>query len=803
MLIRKTYLSDTQSGWSMYFRRYFIPKDVQHLKERLTRFITFYDHFLLSLLVLCAWCFIYQEYFLFDRLFVFDGVAKDTISQFYPIEHYRVSNFTEKIFPFWSFQFSLGSNVYSEMINLSPFEIFFLFFKSYSYVEALPAVIFLRFLAAALIFQQFLKKIHFSAGVSLLGAIMYAFSGYMILNSHWYHYLDYAIFLALFLYFFEMWYQESRWMPLVLLVGIVPLKQEIQLVQVAFFAFFYISYRCINDYGIHKKIIKVYFKTAFLLGFGTLLGAYFYLPDVVSFLSSSRVGSSVQSVSLQREFSHLIDINEFFFIFSRALSPDIFYSWLSYQGEKNYFEQSTAYASVFALLSLFVLIIFKVRNKKIVWIFPVVYFFVAASPSLVSTLNIFMSGSLKYVTLYCSFFAIFSSVLVLQYADLKINSWSFALRFFIFFSALLCIVSFLFLSEDFYSDINQKLLYSSLFLLIVYFAFLIVCNNTFHYFKYILFLVILLELIAVARSTVAFTPGALHPFFYSRGERYFNPGTLQAVQYVRDHDASFYRVEKGYRDVFLNDALVQGYFGTESYLGFASVGVHDFFAQFQLSPQSPNLNSYRFGLEKHAALQSLLGVKYFLCRSAQECSGLTGFSPMHTIAGVHIYKNDHFQPFGRMYYQQISPEAFNKLSLEDKFALVTDTVVTSTAVPGVAAYDRLATSSPPRHDAENDFVVERWNQQAFAGSISLHNAGILFFPIPFDRGWRVMVNGKPYPLLQLDFGFCGVFLDSPGQYSLVLRYIPPFLPTGAAITCIGLFLACCLRYRFPKFSAVG
>ena len=143
------------------------------------------------------------------------------------------------------------------MINLSPFEIFFLFFKSYSYVEALPAVIFLRFLAAALIFQQFLKKIHFSAGVSLLGAIMYAFSGYMILNSHWYHYLDYAIFLALFLYFFEMWYQESRWMPLVLLVGIVPLKQEIQLVQVAFFAFFYISYRCINDYGIHKKIINI------------------------------------------------------------------------------------------------------------------------------------------------------------------------------------------------------------------------------------------------------------------------------------------------------------------------------------------------------------------------------------------------------------------------------------------------------------------------------------------------------------------------------------------------------------------
>lgn len=302
-------------------------------------------------------------------------------------------------------------------------------------------------------------------------------------------------------------------------------------------------------------------------------------------------------------------------------------------------------------------------------------------------------------------------------------------------------------------------------------------------------------------------PGALYPFFHERGEKYFREDTRKAVDFIRERDPGFFRIEKDYRDVYLNDALVQNYFGTESYLGFINTGMKDFYDQFKLSTNSPNLNSYRYGLEKEASLQSLLLVKYFLCKDAQSCDGLHGFSLVHVVDGLRIYQNDHVHPFGQVFRRQIGPQFFQQLSLAEKLALVEHTVVSSAVLPGIPQYGHDGSGGhdeqavPSERGANDTFTLTHWDQQHFAGSVDLDQPGVLFFPTPFDRGWRVQVNDQEAELLQLDFGFSGILLSSPGQYTVELRYIPPLLRTGFALTILCLPLALYLRWRYPTFAA--
>lgn len=774
---------------------------MSNYSHKLRTFIIQNDHYCLALTVLCIWCFVYREYFLFDRLFVFGSVAADTFNQFYPIEYFRISNLKEVYFPFWSFQFGLGANVFPEMLNTSPVELIYLLFNNSAYIDAVPVVIFLKFLASALIFHAFLKKIGLSTSVSYVGAIMYSFSGYMILSSHWYHYLNYALFAALFLYLFEVWYQDKYWFPLVILIGLVPLKREIQLFQIAFFGFFYVAYRYINDFGYNKKIFTLYAKLAAIFIFGLFLGSFFYFSDINTFLSSSRIHSSFQDVTFHGTSSFFTSLNNFLSITLRAISPDVLYPWFSYHGERNYFEQSTAYVGSFIFIVFLCSCFIKNKNHKFLWIFFAVLVAIVLVPWLSLTLNMFVSGSLKYLSLYFSFYILFPSLIILNFLTSSKNKSKFNIGILFFCSLLALALLFNTVWSPYFNLSKNVLSYSLLFVCLG--ALCVLCwSKGFNTFKYVLFVVLIIEIIFVSRQTVGTAPGSLEPFFYARGEYYFNTATRSAIQFLSEKDQTFYRVEKGYRDVYLNDSLVQNYFGTESYLGFAAAGMRNFFYNFHLSENSPNLDSYRYGLEKKSDLQSLLGVKYFLCRDEVECSGLNNFSFLASVGDVRIYLNDKVQPFGQVFYQQISPQAFQRLAPNEQLALVADTVVSAHDIPGIPSYGAAPAAEESSRKGEGGFTLSSWNQQYFSGSIVLDRPGILFFPVPFDRGWQLKANGKQEPLLQLDFGFSGVFLSSPGDYVITLHYRPPFLLSGLGVTCICLALACYLRRRFPKFAAV-
>ena len=64
---------------------------------------------------------------------------------------------------------------------------------------------------------------------------------------------------------------------------------------------------------------------------------------------------------------------------------------------------------------------------------------------------------------------------------------------------------------------------------------------------------------------------------------------------------------------------------------------------------------------------------------------------------------------------------------------------------------------------------------------------MLFLSIPFDRGWRVIVDGSRADLTQANIGFSGVMLAA-GEHQVELFYEVPFLRPGIFVSMKPYFL---------------
>lgn len=77
------------------------------------------------------------------------------------------------------------------------------------------------------------------------------------------------------------------------------------------------------------------------------------------------------------------------------------------------------------------------------------------------------------------------------------------------------------------------------------------------------------------------------------------------------------------------------------------------------------------------------------------------------------------------------------------------------------------------------------NWRGLTGTISTTRDKFLCFSIPYDKGWTAYVDGQKANLVQANIGFMGVDLPA-GDHDIELKYWPPGLTMGFAISCMGL-----------------
>jgi len=74
---------------------------------------------------------------------------------------------------------------------------------------------------------------------------------------------------------------------------------------------------------------------------------------------------------------------------------------------------------------------------------------------------------------------------------------------------------------------------------------------------------------------------------------------------------------------------------------------------------------------------------------------------------------------------------------------------------------------------QDTLQITSFKNSEITGNISLQKTKMLFFTIPYDKGWKIKVDGKENRLSRVSFGFTGVVMPK-GEHKIKLYYIPEY-----------------------------
>jgi hypothetical protein len=283
----------------------------------------------------------------------------------------------------------------------------------------------------------------------------------------------------------------------------------------------------------------------------------------------------------------------------------------------------------------------------------------------------------------------------------------------------------------------------------------------------------------------------------------FNDYTVDALAALRANDQTpFYRVNKDYSSGpaihgSLNDAMVQNFYGSACYTQFNQLHYIRFLnAMGVMNANNEHETRWCVGLTQRPLLQLWASTKYCLTKNPapyRESAG--GYEEIGTWGDVTAFRYRQWLPLGFTYDHVIAPELFTALAPAARDALLFQAAVVESedqpALAALASYNPLADAAPFDLGAcvarrrQNALTLETFKPDHLSGHITLERNELLFFSIPFDRGWQATVDGQPARLLKVNIGFMGLMLP-PGRHTVDMQFRPPLLVPGLVLSGCGL-----------------
>ena len=198
------------------------------------------------------------------------------------------------------------------------------------------------------------------------------------------------------------------------------------------------------------------------------------------------------------------------------------------------------------------------------------------------------------------------------------------------------------------------------------------------------------------------------------------------------------------------------------------------------------------------ALRGLLSVKYLITTPAHQSDFLAvaddGWSYYDTLDGFTLYENDNYVPMGFTYDYYLTEDAYESTITVTRSNLLMRALVLSEE--DAAAYGQYLTELPA---AElNDLTYDRYVQDCadrrasacsvfqmtnsgFHAEITLDTANLVFFSVPYDDGFTATVNGREADILRVDEGLMAVLCPA-GESTIDFVYQPAGIRLSKAVT---------------------
>jgi len=766
---------------------------------------------------------VFWDFLLGPKLYLFEDVGGDALTLFYPRFVHVADYLRSEGLPGWSFSQGFGQDIRPFSLG-DPFAWILYAAGAERVAHAMAAMELAKLVAAGCFFGAALRSVGFRSATAAAGAVLYAFSGLMVVGSGWIVFSTYGVQLALILWGFERFWMHGR--PWVFPLAIAACA-AFNPATLAPFAVIGTAWALLRMAESERRGLRRSLRSAWaLLGLavlGLLLSAWLSIGVLLNLAESPR-GSSEAShadVFASKSVLDVIDREQLAAAAARMYSSDLLGTGDAYAGWYNYLEAPLFYCGLVTLVLFGLSFALPDRRQRrlrvgfaLVALAPVFFPFFRYA-AWFFTGNYYRQFSLLVVLalLYPALRAL-DAIL----AGFRPRTWQVVASVGIPI-ALLAVVAW---TVD---GVDPRRALRIGGLLAVYGIAVAAASRprTRAPALTALAIVVCVEAVAFGRTSMADRPTLEKSELDLRVG--YNDHSLEAVRHARSLHPGFHRINKNYGSAptpvrSRNDAKVQGYFGTTSYYSFNQIYTIRFLAELGfLDIASEPETRWTDGVNRAPGMSGLLSVRYSLLRDHPNLRPNPTLRKIAQFDDVGLYENLLFVPLGSTYDRVIPEPALHDLDTAGRrLALQRAAAIDPSESPEAIAALRPLTASEivselPQYDlaaARQD--VSRLTEDTVAwasiahnllrGRIDLERTKLVFLSIPFDRGWRAEVDGAAAKLIRTNIGFLGLLLPA-GSHAITLRYEPRFGRAAAATSLLGLALYALGLRRFSGIARRG
>lgn len=607
-----------------------------------------------------------------DRYFAFTmaDIGNDSINQNVPVlmEQARELENTGRIAP-WSFQYGLGGDAQCDAFNY-----LFAIWGSKRLLYMLGIITVLKCILSGMFFFKYAELLEISETLMYIASASYAFCGHMIVRSAWFGYSKEVIIVAILMYGIEKWIKDKSWVWVPVAYALLFIFSGVFVTMlwiVIGIGYFFMRKSLRGEISFASSIKNVILWAGIII-IGALIASYKLMPAVTQILTSNRVHSMVADIG-QNDTAMIknfipYSLDEITKSLLRLFS-DCICGINQYNGVQNILSDAPLYSGLFAVLFVpQAMIVGTKKERKWSLVLYLICFYYICFPTIRCVINAFSD---KYNTRISSFWI----NLVLIYISIHtLNHMLSECRGSKCILILTCIFECAFVIFGTYIvgtyEAQKECLKILFFLIILTVLLLLYLNKVLdkRSINELLIITFVFELVMISYPVVNDR--------YVLEDKYNNAyedGTIEVLSEITDDN--FYRINKTYQSVGLNDALYQDYYGTRSYLGGTThsnelldfndaIGVRNMYSS----------TSYLLGYDGINSVNTMLGVKYNLSRDEQLPYGYKNISSNDEL---YLSENEYSLPLGYGYNTIISEKDFYSMNVFDRREMLLNSVIVS------------------------------------------------------------------------------------------------------------------------------
>lgn len=216
---------------------------------------------------------------------------------------------------------------------------------------------------------------------------------------------------------------------------------------------------------------------------------------------------------------------------------------------------------------------------------------------------------------------------------------------------------------------------------------------------------------------------------------------------------------------------------------------------------------------KYYQLRPLLSVRWFFVPDDEGDQDLMpGYELQSSQLGYNVYENQYFIPMGFTYDEYITVRELEQVPEDRRASVLLRAIVlkdeTEARVGGLLRHlsmeevdsisgDDYYIDCEDRIDsAGSSFVTDN---RGFTSTIDLPRENLVFYSVPYDKGWSATVNGEPAQIEKVSLGFMAVRAPA-GSNTIRFVYTTPGLIPGLAASIAGLLLLIGYLLYWRKFG---